>query len=609
MNIILPIQRILNVVDYSLKPITYNVAFFLNMVLLMIVPSLLNAYIVNPEVYIHYTSDRFIGFFVKNGVSFPFILFFPVVISYLVCLIFLISKNKMFRLIFHCIIYIGMMVLYVTNIFLLFNFRTMISPNIILLLEETSSGESSDFIVNYAFTQNSLWVYIICIFTLIVLFCIVKNGKFLKSFLKKRDVSVLLFLFLFYVGIRIGNSANVFLGLFRCEKVSDVESWYLDFPPDCNTLTNVVYSFYTNHISHRENEESKRSSMADLGNVSSESDAIIILVIGESYSKHHSNLYGYEKNTNPFLFQEMRNGNLYVFQDVISSYNTTSYVMKNLFSTNSLMDNERWSSCPIFPAIIKKAGFNVYFWDNQKTTNADISDFSIFSYIYDSSISKLAYTQCNTDIYPFDMDLIKSFFTVTKIREKKDFIIFHFIGQHAMAQTKYPHIPKYTYFTPDSVSGNYTEMQKEQIAYYDNATRYNDDVMRYLISLVRNKECVIVYLSDHGEEVHDYRNHYGRTQESIKTANILKYQYEIPFMIWCSDKYKEKYPNKIENIKAALDKPFMNDNTCQILFDIADINCDYYKSERDLISPSFQPYPYRRVQNTVIYENVIKGNN
>ena len=304
----------------------------------------------------------------------------------------------------------------------------------------------------------------------------------------------------------------------------------------------------------------------------------------------------------------MRKGNLYVFQDVISSYNTTSYVMKNLFSTNSLMNNERWSSCPIFPAIIKKAGFNVYFWDNQKTTNADISDFSIFSYIYDSSISKLAYTQCNTDIYPFDMDLIKSFFSVIKIRGKKDFIIFHFIGQHAMAQTKYPHIPKYTYFTPDSVSGNYSEMQKEQIAYYDNATRYNDDVMRYLISLVKNKECVIVYLSDHGEEVHDYRNHYGRTQESIKTANILKYQYEIPFMIWCSEKYKEKHPNKIENMKAALDKPFMNDNTCQILFDVADICCNYYKQERDLISPFYMPYPYRRVQNTVIYENVIRGN-
>ena len=31
-----------------------------------------------------------------------------------------------------------------------------------------------------------------------------------------------------------------------------------------------------------------------------------------------------------------------------------------------------------------------------------------------------------------------------------------------------------------------------------------------------------------------------------------KYQYEVPFMIWCSDKYKKKYPAIINNIKKAL---------------------------------------------------------
>jgi heptose-I-phosphate ethanolaminephosphotransferase len=122
---------------------------------------------------------------------------------------------------------------------------------------------------------------------------------------------------------------------------------------------------------------------------------------------------------------------------------------------------------------------------------------------------------------------------------------------------------------------------------------------------VREDDCVIVYFSDHGEEVHDYRNHYGRTQEYVKTANILKYQYQVPFLIWCSDKYKELHSDIIANICAAKDKPFMIDNTCQILFNLAGIKSKLYISSRNLISPSYIPYKKRIVQNTIDYESII----
>ena len=602
---------VFKIVDIFLKPITTYPAFFLNVIILMIIPSLLNAYFFNPEAYLHYTSTRLLGFFAKDGMSFPFILFFPTIISYLLCGLLLLVKCYVRRLLYvsKLFIYICLLVLYVTNIFLLFNFGTIISPNIILLLEETSRNESSDFISNYAFSQQSIWAYLVSLFSLLIIFFIERRKSLLSFITNQKYISFFIFIFFCYVGNRICSPAKSFIGLFDCKKVSDVEIWCMNFPANCNTLTNVIYSFYTNHISHEEIEESKKSSMADLGNVFSDSSANIILVIGESFNKHHSNLYGYEKNTNPFLLQEMKKENLYVFRDVISSYNSTSYVMKNMFSTNSIMDNEKWFSCPIFPAIFKKAGFNVYFWDNQKVTNADASDFSIFSYLYDKKISQLSYTQCNKEVYTYDMELIKSFFNGQKLfGEEKTFVIFHLIGQHCPAQTKYPNISKYLYFTSDSVYGNYTEIQKQQIASYDNATRYNDDVMRYLISQVEDKECVIVYLSDHGEEVHDFRNLYGRSHESIKTLNILKYQYEIPFMIWCSEQYKEKHPAKIENIKKSLGKPFMNDNTCQILFDLADVHSNYYKQERNLISPFYRPKPYRFVQNSVNYEDMKNGN-
>ena len=59
-------------------------------------------------------------------------------------------------------------------------------------------------------------------------------------------------------------------------------------------------------------------------------------------------------------------------------------------------------------------------------------------------------------------------------------------------------------------------------------------------------------------------------------------------MIWCSDTYKRKHPQVIRNIKAALDKPFMTDNVCQILFDLSGIQTKYYVPQRDLLSPKYK---------------------
>lgn len=67
----------------------------------------------------------------------------------------------------------------------------------------------------------------------------------------------------------------------------------------------------------------------------------------------------------------------------------------------------------------------------------------------------------------------------------------------------------------------------------------------------------------------------------------MKYQHEIPFMIWCSDKFKESFPQVIGEIKNSLSKPFMTDNLPHLLFHLAKIKTEYYKESKDLLSPSY----------------------
>lgn len=592
---------------WVLAPLIQNASFFINVLLLLILPTVLNAYCINIDEYISFSSSWRFGILVKYGASFPYILFIPYVISYILSMILYIINSIYIKKFFKIVVYGILILLFAINIFLLFNFRTMLSPSIILLLNETNNGEIRDFVQSYLFDIHSLYAYFI--FGIMVLLVVIIDNKtnINKSLVNNKIFKTFVLIMTVYMFYRSINPFRQFFKMYECKDLDSLEFWYLDYRPDTNMFTNVLYSFYTHMISKKELLRSKESTLGLNHGSFSNSKSIIVLVIGESFNKHHSELYGYTYATNPNLSQEQKKGNLFVFSDVVTPYNMTSHVMKNLFSVNSMMDSESWGDYPIFPAIFIDAGFDVYFWDNQKTTGkADVSDYSIFSYLYDPEVVKMSYTECNLTPYEYDMDLLRNFFNTVGTIEKS-FVIFHIRGQHDMAENRYPHTKEYIYFTSDSIIGDYSDKQKTQIAFYDNATRYNDDVMYRLISELREQESAIVYLSDHGEEVHDYRNHYGRTQENKKTSNILKYQYEIPFFIWCSDKYMEKNPDIVSHIQSSINKPFMIDNTCQILFDLALIsNCVYYHKERDLISPSYQPYDYRRVQDNVIYEDVMK---
>ena len=74
-----------------------------------------------------------------------------------------------------------------------------------------------------------------------------------------------------------------------------------------------------------------------------------------------------------------------------------------------------------------------------------------------------------------------------------------------------------------------------------------------------------------------------------KPWHSLNYTPEVPFMIWCSDKYKQKYPAIINNIKKALHRSFRTDEICNVVFHISQLNTPYYRDKYDLLSPSFVP--------------------
>ena len=111
------------------------------------------------------------------------------------------------------------------------------------------------------------------------------------------------------------------------------------------------------------------------------------------------------------------------------------------------------------------------------------------------------------------------------------------------------------------------------------------------MDLVKETNALLIYFPDHGEEVYDYRDFYGRQllSEDKITPELIKYQIEIPFIVWCSDKWKLSHEKEWETIGQALHREFSTDNVCHLLFRLAGIKTKVYQPERDLFSPEFIP--------------------
>lgn len=302
----------------------------------------------------------------------------------------------------------------------------------------------------------------------------------------------------------------------------------------------------------------------------------IVLIIGESFNKYHSNLYGYDKNTSPRLKEK---NNLYVFNDVITPVNYTFAAFSHFLSVSSVDQHVKWYESPLFPCLFREANYNVLWWDNASAS---------CSYIEKSSID--FHNKKNIKKYTFDNELIEDYQRNRPLVENDsmNLVMFHFVGQHYDYQNRYP--LDRTYFTVNDYENrkDLDEKQKLVVSYYDNAVRYNDSIVANIIDLYRDKDAIVIYFSDHGEEVYDYRNMSGRSTYCKENMEAWMHcQIDIPFIVWVSDLYKEMHPDIVEKIESSVNKPFMTDDLPHLLFDIAGVKNRWFNPQRSVINDSF----------------------
>ena len=484
-------------------------------------------------------------------------------------------------------------VLSIFEVYLILNFDARFQHIFLQLIVETNSSEAIGFISSYILTRKTL-IYSVFVIVFIIINIFAEKllwlnlalKRFMQNILNKFCLLIVSALMLFgaisiYRDIRF---IKCILSYNHIEVLGELDKY--TYGTNYTTFGKAILASYT-YLSTLTESDILSETMSNISNVTSDFNSKnIVLILGESFNKHHSSLYGYNLETNPNLKEEK--DNLYLMSDVISPHNLTAKCLRKLFSFSNQDNNLYWANTPLFPALFKYIGYNVTFFSNQEclTTNHNPWDLINNALISPSTIPYL-YDNTNSSIHQFDLDLIAEFKSIFQANsEKPNLVIFHLLGQHVPYKA-YP--DSEIVFEKDNYKDriDLSEDQKQIVADYDNATRYNDKVVSSIIDVFRDEDVIIVYLSDHGDEVYDYRDSFGRSHESIITKQRAMCQYEVPFMIWMSDKYKEIHPNVVQKVDNSVNKPFMTDDLPHLLLDLAGIECEWYDATRSLINEHY----------------------
>ena len=475
---------------------------------------------------------------------------------------------------------------------------------VVLLLFETNVGESTEFIHAALAHPGSWYAVTITILTGVAACYLARYSR--KPFKYKKALAFMAFALVVWSGIR---QVSAYYKLFRCFSSASTsvcnDTRYI---PHLNTpFVRLAYGAAFNIAASAELDVLEATVAATTVDSCSYRCPLIVLVIGESFNKHHTPLY--EKDylpTTPLLMQQREKGNLVVYTDAVAPFNFTSNAFKYMFSTWDEESGDEWTGHTLFPAVFKKAGYCVDFYTNQfAMAQTDMWDFAGGTIFNHHGLSELQFTHRNPDIFDYDGELLHELPPTDSLTAHPTLLIVHLRGQHVKYDNRYPQA--YAKFTPNDEKTPFGgQTGREIAAHYDNATLYNDAVVNTVFEMLKNTDGIGIYLSDHGEEVYDWRDKYERTNERTITPEIARYQYEIPLMFYMSDSFKEHHPDVAEVVKTSADRPFISSDLCHLLFYLGGISIPDYQEKRNILSPQYDKTRKRIIGSSTDYDELMR---
>lgn len=543
---------------------------------------------------------------------------------YLLCAILAVIPRKVRRVIRAVLAFIFYAVALI-DMFCYVHFESTLTPTMLMLFFETTGREAGEFLQSYVgwdlITSKTGLILLIALLHLAwnMLAQQLRSNKLVGPRLAPPVVwtlsalaGIAAFAFFIHCGSRCWDNKCATVRLMSKHNLGEVEHELTQ--KGCANLYLPIYrlmfSLYANRLAAKQVDRL----LATSEHVSVEScdfrSPQIVLIIGESYNRHRSQLYGYQRPTTPRQLQRMQDSTLVAFTDVVAPWNLTSFVFKHMFSLHCIGDDGEWCDSPLFPQVFRKAGYHVKFLTNQflPKSGEEVYDFSGGFFLNNPTLSRALFDERNSKLHRYDEGLLEDYDRmVAKKRYPHQLTIFHLMGQHVDYRARFP-MKTRRKFTPADYNRTDLSPQRQQInADYDNAVLYNDSVVDQIIRRFENENAIVIYVPDHGEECFNGSlPFYGRMHSADIDYRLAREEFEIPFWIWASDEYRMTHPYGWKAIQEYRHRPLMTDALPHTLLFLGGIHSNYYRKDYDVLNAEYNTKRPRVLKMTTDYNHLNK---
>lgn len=327
----------------------------------------------------------------------------------------------------------------------------------------------------------------------------------------------------------------------------------------------------------------------------------VVFILGESTSRARMHLYGYPLENTPNLDELAAKGEIAVYQDAITPATATVAALRRLLTFADNESQKPWYEHNNIMDVMHAAGYRTYWLSNQESSGI----WGNVAQLFASRADESHFTQpreSHEENGNLDERLFPMVDEMLARPAAKNFYVIHLMGGHGLYYLRYPYL--FTKFMPEDVPAPQDTLpddERLEVAQYENALYYNDFIVSSLMGKFADKEALVIYLPDHGEDLYDNGRHFsGHVEEHPTKATC-----EVPLIFWASPAYRAHHPEKWQAICAAVNRPYMTDDIIHTLLDVLDIHTVEYDATKSVVNPAFDA-SRRRIVYGQDYDAVLK---
>lgn len=276
----------------------------------------------------------------------------------------------------------------------------------------------------------------------------------------------------------------------------------------------------------------------------------VVFVVGEAMRADHVSLNGYSRETFPLMKKEYPVS----FKNIFSEWSYTIKSLPHIFTRADSVNHK--------PAIYEKTFISIFNSCNYKSWWIGNQDLNKYLMPLASECDSIQFFPFGKDEKRLDGQMLPAIRLAVNSTIPKKLIVVHQFGCHWWYPSGYP--KEFEKFKPALKSKSITNDDSLKIVNsYDNVACYTDFVLSGIVEMLKDKNAVMIYLSDHGELL-------GEEGKWIH-AQQTKYEKNPACIVWFSEKYKEKFPDKVNAALLNKDKRFRSDFLFHTILDAGEI--------------------------------------